>query len=374
MLCFCALPLAAGEGPDLSSALRIESGWTSNAEGGAGGRPDQFLTLSHRLEGVVSGPGFELRGGFAATGEKFLRLDAENDSGLAADLSGRVALADQTALRGSIAFEFEEEGQSLGAGLASLTPLLRGGIEAELTHRMGHFEIAAGGGYSHVHQGESRFSGIALAPARLKAQAAMASAHLRLGYDLDAQTGVFGMVLLRQGLVPEADQGIYGRVPATLTRVLLGLRHGTPGRAVFTLEGGADSLSAPGLPVTLLPYGMASAELALTRALILSAGFSTDTLMADPADGLADWEIAARAGLAYDPAGPWRLGLALFAEERRSAGFDIGISRHWGAEARVETAVSDALAFGGLVRHKRVTGLAPAHEETRLSLWLEARL
>lgn len=369
-----ALPLAAQDSPELATMLRLERGWTSNVEGAQGGQPDQYVVLRHGLESAHAGQDFALRGGFTVTQQRYLRLDAENDTDIEAVLSGHLALSPGTQLRGSLGFGFAEEGQSLGGGVSSLTSTLRGAMEVEIVHRVGAFEMAVGGGYSRLQPGESRFLGFGLAPTRLTAEAAMASAHMRLGYHRDTHTALQVTALWRQSLVPEADRVLYGRLQAGLARLSLGLKHATPLRAAFTLEAGIDTLSTPGHAAVILPYGTASLELAVAPGLFLAAGFSTDTLMADPADGLADWQIEGQAGLELQPGGPFGLGLTLFARHKRSVGFDIALADEQGARLRATLGLGEALALGAMIERKQVTGMDPAFAETRIGMWLEAQL
>ena len=65
---------------------------------------------------------------------------------------------------------------------------------------------------------------------------------------------------------------------------------------------------------------------------------------------------------------------ALFAARTRSAALGLTVESERGAELIARWAAFDGFALEALARHRQVTGLVPAYDETRLALRISASL
>lgn len=124
----CApIPAFAQPAPVLSST--VETGWTSNAEGRAGGSADHYLTHAHSVGLSAAGEAFALRGALGFEQTRYHRLWRENDWIGTLSLDGEALLAPAALLRGSLKLSYEEEGHILSTDsgpVGLVSPTLRG--------------------------------------------------------------------------------------------------------------------------------------------------------------------------------------------------------------------------------------------------------
>lgn len=353
-------------------------GWTSNAEGRAGGAGDSFVQHSHTIGIDHGGNGYGLRGTLSFAETRYARLWQENDRELGLGLSGEWRVGPDTLGRATMSLAYHEEGQAIALGpgtIAATTPFLKGGMGLSVETRFGDMAVAAGIDLAFLGHGETAF-GAPVAPLRTRADAWTVSGDMRLSHALSDAVAITGLLRGVIQTISDADQASYGRVPVRALRLAAGLESKIPLRAAFSLEAGADIVWAgsAGIDMAALPYARSEMTLALGGGFDLTARLRTSLDFENPADGYADWLIEGRAGIGYAVAETMRLEAAVFASATRSVGFDIEHKRRLGGELAAEAALADGWTGRASISHARETGFAPGFDETRLAFTVTATL
>lgn len=379
-----ATPFAlAGENPAeglrLSLSSEIGMVWTSNAEQAAQGRSDRLLHHSETLV-ITAGDGrFGLRGAIGFSQLRHERLAAHDEDEISLSLDAESSIAEGTKAAGFLKLSYGESGERLdpdGLAIDVRSDKLRTEIGASIAHEAGNTGIEAGITLQRTRHGAARFEGIALPPARLEPdhdQLVVSAGMLHLLTDGFAArfTGQY-----RHLSIPEADRAVFGRGNTHLFRFGAGLTTTPDLRAGFSLEAGGDIVFQGNGNDTLyvLPYARAELALNLTDRFGLRAGFETDTDLTSPSDGFAEWSLAGEIGASYALTRSAGVSGRVFASHTRSVLLDLGLEDRWGAEARVDVQVAEALALRALIEQSRTQGLLPGFDETRIAMILRAAL
>jgi hypothetical protein len=353
-------------------------GWTSNAEGMAGGQGDIFVEHSHSIGFARDMGDIALRGGLSLGETRYSRLWQENDRQIGAELSGRWRIASDMLARTTLALEWHGEGQAISTGFgvtAATTPFLKGHLGAEIESRFGDTRVATGFSYSSLTHCDTQIDA-PIATVRTRADATVLGADLRLSHPVTATLAITGLARGLIQTISETDQTLFGRTPVRVIRLAGGLVANIPLRAAFELEAGADIVwsDRAGVEVSIMPYGRSEMTLALGHGFDLSTRLRTSLDFETPADGYADWVLEGRAGLGYAITQSARIEAAVIASATRSIGFDIEHKRRIGGEISAEAVFGHGFTGRASLSHARHTGFAPAFDETRLALTLAAMI
>lgn len=370
------LPAMANAQMTVSSKATL--GWTSNAEGAAGGTGDNFIEHSHALGFSHSAGDHALRGSLSFGETRYARLWQENDRQIGADLAGEWHVAPDMTARATLALAWHEEGQAIAFGpdiVAATTPFLKGSIGFEIESRFGGTLLAAGVSHAVLAHGSTRFSA-PFTPLRSRADAAVWSGDLRLSHALGETVSLTGLVRGAVQTISREDQALYGRLPVRALRLAAGLDVAIPLRAGFILEAGADIVwtERAGIDTGILPYARSEMTLGLGGGFDLTTRLRTSLDFETPADGYADWIIEGRAAIGYAVSQTARLEAAILASATRSVGFDIEHKRQWGGELSAQSALGEHFDVRASIGHMKNSGFAPDYDETRLGLRLAATL
>lgn len=378
LLLAAAILLPVPVSAQATMASKTTFGWTSNAEGAAGGKSDTFIQHHHAIGVTSAGDGLVLRGALFFDETRYARLWQENDRQLGAELAGTWHLAPDLAARATLAITGYEEGQAIPLGqelVGATTPYLKGSLGFEIETRIGSTLMTAAIGHAILAHGETRFSA-PFAPLRTRADASLWTADLRLSHALDETVSLTGLVRGIVQTISHDDQLIYGRVPVRALRLAGGLETTIPLRAGFTLEAGADFIWADiaGVRAAILPYARSEMTLALGGGFDLSARLRTSLDFETPADGFADWVIEGRTAIGYAISQSARLEAAILASATRAIGLAVEHKRQWGGEVSAQSALGEHFNLRVSLTHLKNAGLAPAFDETRMGLTLTAAL
>lgn len=370
-------PVQAGEAV-LHATSSVTGGWTSNAQGRADGTDAYFIVHGHEIGLSGGGAGIGLRGAMGLEQTRYPGLPAENDWQGTAGLEAEAAMGPNARLRGSIALLYAEDGTALdtpGGLLGAVSPRIEGGVSLRHEAILENTTLGFHAAYDAVRPGLTRVEAALLAPQRIRARTDMLTAGVDLAHTLSPRAAMQAQIRWQGVHVDEDDQTRFGRFPLDVGRLASGIEIGDGQGTGIVLRGGIDALlpRLPGASHAILPHAEAEARLAIGPALALRAGFSAGVDIEAPADGLADWRLAARGGVVWSPLEGTEIETALFAGEVRSVGFDIGVESEWGGEIRARRKFAALLLDAGLV-YRRVSGLAPAYDETRISLGVSASI
>lgn len=305
MLGLMAHSAAAQDTPDISTRFSTTTGWTSNAGGDVFQAESLFATQSGEVSTIVRGDGFALRGSIGGSQTRYLDAAYENDRGADAGLILDSQLSPDTALRGSIGVSIDETGSAFeffGLGIQALT--LSQQVDADLTlaHTWDQLEVAIDLGHTRVMNGETVFAGLPIAPQRFDPDLHLYAAGVRTANHLNDPLAILADLGVRHLEVPAADQLSFGRQPVSVVRLAAGAQYGAAGSEI-SAKGGADLIVAAALPGAnlVLPYAMLDVQWTVKPEFGLNVSASAETLIRSPADGIADWALAASAGANWSP-------------------------------------------------------------------------
>lgn len=365
-------PALAQPAPTLSSS--VEAGWTSNAQAIAGGTSDSYLTTTHTIGLAMPGEDFALRGAIFFEDTRYGVLWRENDWSTSLTLDADARPLPETALRGSLILSYEEEGQALGlvgVTLPTLSALARLRAETALGETIFGADLA----YGATRPGETRFEGGLLPDTRTEAITDTIIAGLDIAYPIAPQIALAARAQYLVTLIPSDEQAIFARLPVSVARLAAGFEL-EDAAASLSLRGGIDAILPHNQSIDALatPHAALATQLQLSDTLTLAATFDAGAETRDPADGLADWRLKARGSILITPVPQWALEAALFAGQRRSPALDVTIETERGAELIARWMPLGGLRLEALARYRRVEGLAPAYDETRIGLRISAAI
>lgn len=372
-----ANPALAQTGPAISSSA--ETGWSSNVPGVAGGASDLYVTHTHSL-GLAAGEGdFALRGTMLFEDTRYAELWRENDWSASATIETETRIGSATALRGSLILAYGEEGQSLAtlAGPVGVTlPSLSGLARLRAETALGDAVLGADLAYGAQRPGQTRFEADLLAQARTEANTDTLVAGLDIAYPLAPTTALAARAQYSAVLVARNEQAAFARFPLSIARLAAGVDLSDGARSSASLRAGFDLLIPEDAAIDpiLTPYTEFISQLQIDETLALAATVQAATDTEDPADGLADWRLTARGSILLTPAPQWAFETALFAKQIRSPALEVTIETEHGAELIARWMPLGGLRLEALARYRRVEGLAPAYEETRIGLRISAAI
>ncbi|WMT87232.1 hypothetical protein NO932_01120 [Pelagibacterium sp. 26DY04] len=370
-------PATAQPAPSLASSA--EAGWTSNVEGTADGGADFYITHTHSL-GITTGEGdFALRGTIIFEDTRYGELWRENDWAASATLEAETRLGADTALRGSLLISYGEEGQSLAtlAGpLGIVQPNLAALARLRAETALGDAIAGADFAYAAQRPGNARFEANLLPPARTEAVTDTLTAGLDLAYPLSPTAALAARAQYSAVLVSSDEQAAFVRFPLSIARLATGFDLSDGAQSSATLRAGIDLLIPEDTSIDslLTPYAEFASELAVNEILTLATTLEAATDTEDPADGLADWRLKARGSILLTPAPQWALEAAGFAKQIHSPALDLLIETEHGAELIARWMPAGGLHLEALARYRRVEGLAPTYDETRIGLRISAAI
>jgi hypothetical protein len=365
-------PALAQPAPTLSSS--VEAGWTSNAQAIAGGTAETYLTTTHTIGLAMPGENFALRGAILFEDTRYGALWRENDWSTSLTLDAEARPLAETALRGSLILSYQEEGQALGpigVTLPTLSALAR--LRAETA--LGGAILGADLAYGAARPGETRFEGGLLADTRTEPITDTIIAGLDIARPIAPGVALAARAQYLAVLVSADEHAIFARFPVSVARLATGFDL-EDAAASLSLRGGIDAILPHDRSIDALatPHAALAAQLQLSDALTLAATFDAGAETEDPADGLADWRLKARGSILITPAPQWALEAALFIGQHRSPALDITIETERGGELIARWFPLGGLRLEALARHRRVEGLAPSYEETRIGLRISAAI
>lgn len=358
--------------PVVSSTM--EAGWTSNAEAAAGGTSDSYLTQTHTITLATDG----LRGTIAFEATRFSRLWRENDWTGSIALESKTRLAPQASLRGSLSFAYGEEGRSvetLSGPLGLVIPSLSGTASVRAETALGPVLIGLDLAYAAQRPGTTRFEADLVPANRTQARTDTLTAGIDIIAPVSPSVALAARAQYRKVLVSPDDQASFGRIPVSLVRLGGGVEFGAGMPTGVLLRGGLDTILADSAnSAVFAPYAEGQIRLQLSEIIALNANLLAGADAEDPADGLTDWRLEARAGLRLTPATGFAIDAALFTAQTRSPALDLTIETEHGAELIARWAARDSLTLEALARYRQVYGLAPTYDETRLALRISAAI
>ena len=372
ILC-ASIPAFAQPAPVLSST--VETGWTSNAEGRAGGSADHYVTHAHSVGLSAAGEAFALRGALGFEQTRYHRLLRENDWIGTLSLDGEALLAPAALLRGSLKLSYEEEGHILptdSGPVGLVSPTLRGAAGLRLETGFNALILGLDLAYAPTRPGDTRVEAGLLPDTRTRANTDLVTAGLDIAHPIAPDAAIALRGQYSWLAVEPEDQQLYGRLPLSLARLAAGLQWD----GGLSLRAGFDAIlpENPLLNALFVPYGEADIRLPLADALTLAATLSAGADIDDPADGLADWKLKSRGSLALAIAPEFVLEAALFAAQSRSPALGAILETERGAELLARWMPQGGPVLEAVARHRHVRGHAPAYEENRLGLRISAAI
>lgn len=362
--------------PAFSATIETTTGWTSNAGNDVFGAKSLFARQRGEVSAILHGEQFVLRGSLGVSQIRFLDASYENDRGADAGIALDYQLAPDTVLRGSIALAIDENGAALdlgGLGLPTRTASAQLDVDATLVQSWDQIEVALDVGHTRVVKGETLFSGTILPAQRLQPDTYVTTAGLRAAYQLDFPVTLLADANLRYLDIPAADQNLFGRLPVAALRFAAGAQT-TQGGAELMAKGGADVILSDALPASalVLPYGEVEANWAVSDNFGLTGGASAQTYLASPADGVADWTLAASVGAQWVPIANIALSADAYVErDYTSIGQTLFETRH-GINFGARKSLGDHVDIGASLGFSRTDYVTGKFESARLGFNLNA--
>lgn len=372
-----AAPAAMAQSP-LTLTSNVESGWTSNALESPGASPDFYLRQTHDLSLTGTTGPLALRGGLMLEQQVFRTHGGENDVSVTGGIEAGLQLAEGMSLRLGYALTHEWKGEMLDLGPVMLTlsnPALEHEVLGEVAVAGADRAVIMGFDLRLRQPGLAEFDGLPLLPEKIDPEVRQVTGRVDGEWVITPEMAGLARLHWIRAAVPDADRATFGREPARIARVALGLRlqqaqWNAEARAGFDL---VWPQAAPHLR-HVMPYLDAKADLALTEQVTFTARVLAAAELFNPIDGVASHNLEAELGARLALSDRLALSAGIATTQERGLFDDSLASSKRGVNGGLSFVVAPGLEMGLVASHAQVEEPGAAYPVTTIGMTLAGRV